>query len=112
MRNSLLATGRFLFAHPSFAQKFSRNYPAIRALPIELPTTRQATGARHTETSYTQPARRYLYQLRERSCEIDRCPDARMKVPKGHSNYASQALMQIILGLSRFWLELRELTSS
>lgn len=44
MRNSLLATGRFLSAHPSFAQKFSRNYPAIRALPIELPTTRQATG--------------------------------------------------------------------
>ena len=35
-----------------------------------------------------------------------------MKVPKVHSNYASQALMQIILGLSRFWLVLRELTSS
>jgi DNA-binding transcriptional LysR family regulator len=44
MRNSLLATGRFLSAHPSFALKFSRNYPAIKALPIELPTTRQATG--------------------------------------------------------------------
>jgi DNA-binding transcriptional LysR family regulator len=44
MRNSLLATGRFLSVHPSFALKFSRNYPAIKALPIELPTTRQATG--------------------------------------------------------------------
>ena len=44
MRNSLLATGRFLSAHPSFALKFFGNYPAIKALPIELPTTRQATG--------------------------------------------------------------------
>ena len=35
MRNSLLATGRFLSAHPSFALKFFGNYPAIKALPID-----------------------------------------------------------------------------
>jgi DNA-binding transcriptional LysR family regulator len=44
MRNSLLATGQFLSAYPSFAMKFSKNYPAIKVLPVELPTTRQATA--------------------------------------------------------------------
>jgi DNA-binding transcriptional LysR family regulator len=44
MRNSLLATGRFLSVHPSFAMKFSKSNPPIKALPIELPTTRQATA--------------------------------------------------------------------
>jgi DNA-binding transcriptional LysR family regulator len=43
-RNSLLATGLFLSAQPAVALKLSRNYPAIKALPAELPTTRRATG--------------------------------------------------------------------
>ncbi|HEY1542341.1 MAG TPA: LysR substrate-binding domain-containing protein, partial [Xanthobacteraceae bacterium] len=44
MRNSLLATGRFLSAHPSMVMGFSGFYPGIKALPIDLPTTRQASG--------------------------------------------------------------------
>jgi len=43
-RNSLLATGHFLSVHPATAVKLSRNYPAIKALAVELPTTHGATG--------------------------------------------------------------------
>jgi DNA-binding transcriptional LysR family regulator len=44
MRNSLLATGLFLSTLPATALKFPAGYPPIKALPIELPTTRRPVG--------------------------------------------------------------------
>src|SRR5262245_5496148 len=44
LRNSLLATGRFLSTRPAATLKFSSGYVAIKALPIELPTTRRPVG--------------------------------------------------------------------
>lgn len=44
MRNSLLATGLFLSTLPATALKFPAGHPAIKALPIELPTTRRPVG--------------------------------------------------------------------
>jgi len=44
MRNSLLATGRYLSIHPEAALRFSPTYAPIKALPIKLPTTRRPIG--------------------------------------------------------------------
>lgn len=44
MRNSLLATGHFLTVLPATLMKFPTNHPAIKVLPIELPTTRRPIG--------------------------------------------------------------------
>jgi len=44
LRNSLLATGHFLSTRPATSLKFSPGYPAIKALPIELPTTKRPVG--------------------------------------------------------------------
>jgi len=44
MRTSLLATGHFLSMLPGSALQFSAKYAAIRALPIDLPATRQPVG--------------------------------------------------------------------
>jgi len=44
MRNSLLATGLFLSTLPATALKFPSGFPAIKALPVELPTTRRPVG--------------------------------------------------------------------
>jgi DNA-binding transcriptional LysR family regulator len=44
MRNSLLATGRFLTMLPGTLMKFPTTHPAIKALPIKLPATRQPVG--------------------------------------------------------------------
>jgi DNA-binding transcriptional LysR family regulator len=44
MRTSLLATGHFLSMLPGSALQFSAKHAAIRALPIDLPATRQPVG--------------------------------------------------------------------
>jgi DNA-binding transcriptional LysR family regulator len=44
MRMSLLATGHFLSMLPGSALQFSTKHAAIRALPINLPATRQPVG--------------------------------------------------------------------
>jgi len=44
MRTSLLATGHFLSMLPAHALKFSTKHTGIRALPIELPSTKQPIG--------------------------------------------------------------------
>jgi DNA-binding transcriptional LysR family regulator len=44
MRASLLATGHFLSMLPGTALQFSAKHAAIRALPIDLPATRQPVG--------------------------------------------------------------------
>jgi len=44
MRTSLLATGHFLSMLPAHALKFSAKHTGIRALPIELPSTKQPIG--------------------------------------------------------------------
>ena len=44
VRSALLATGRFLTIMPSSVLKFSANNPAMKRLPVELPTTRRPVG--------------------------------------------------------------------
>jgi len=44
MRTSLLATGHFLSMLPAHALKFSAKQAGMRALPIELPSTKQPIG--------------------------------------------------------------------
>jgi DNA-binding transcriptional LysR family regulator len=44
MRTSLLATGHFLSMLPANVLQFSGKYAAIRALPIDLPSTKEPTG--------------------------------------------------------------------
>jgi len=44
MQNSLLAAGHFLSVGPATALKFPTAYPGIKALPVELPTTRRPVG--------------------------------------------------------------------
>jgi DNA-binding transcriptional LysR family regulator len=44
VRYPLLATGRFLTMVPRFALAFPAHRPALKALPIELPTTRRPFG--------------------------------------------------------------------
>jgi DNA-binding transcriptional LysR family regulator len=44
MRTSLLATGHFLSMLPAHALKFSGKHTGIKALPMELPSTKQPIG--------------------------------------------------------------------
>ena len=44
MRTNLVATGHFLSMLPAHALKFSTKHTGIRALPIELPSTKQPIG--------------------------------------------------------------------
>ena len=44
VRSALLATGRFLTIMPNSVLQFSANNPAIKRLPVELPTTRRPVG--------------------------------------------------------------------
>src|SRR5206468_3100157 len=44
MRASLLATGHFLSMLPAHTLKFSAKHMGMRALPIELPSTKQPVG--------------------------------------------------------------------
>jgi DNA-binding transcriptional LysR family regulator len=44
VRNSLLATGRFLSSLPRFSLTFSSRPASIKALPVELPGTRRPMG--------------------------------------------------------------------
>jgi len=44
VRSALLATGRFLTIIPNSVLQFSANNPALKRLPVELPTTRRPVG--------------------------------------------------------------------
>jgi len=44
MHNRLLATGRYLGVLPSFSLRMPGAHPSLKALPVELPGTRQPTG--------------------------------------------------------------------
>jgi DNA-binding transcriptional LysR family regulator len=44
VRSALLATGRFLTIMPHSVLQFSADNPAIKRLPVELPTTRRPVG--------------------------------------------------------------------
>jgi DNA-binding transcriptional LysR family regulator len=44
LRNALLTTGRFLTMVPRVVLAFPANNPALKSLPIELPTTRRPLG--------------------------------------------------------------------
>jgi DNA-binding transcriptional LysR family regulator len=44
LRNTLLATGRFLTILPSFTLNLAGKSSVLRALPLELPKTRRAIG--------------------------------------------------------------------
>jgi DNA-binding transcriptional LysR family regulator len=44
VRSALLATGRFLTIVPNSVLQFSANNPALKRLPVELPTTRRPVG--------------------------------------------------------------------
>ncbi len=44
VRTALLATGRFLTIIPHSVLQFSPNNPALKRLPVELPTTRRPVG--------------------------------------------------------------------
>jgi DNA-binding transcriptional LysR family regulator len=44
LKNELLATGRFLTVNPSFMLKVPGRYPALKALPVTLPNTRNPIG--------------------------------------------------------------------
>jgi DNA-binding transcriptional LysR family regulator len=45
VRNALLATGRFLTVVPSSLFRFASKNPALKVLPVDLPTTRRPIGA-------------------------------------------------------------------
>ena len=44
MRNRLLATDRFLGALPGFSLRLPGRHPSLKALPVELPSTRRPIG--------------------------------------------------------------------
>ena len=44
VRSALLATGRFLTIVPDSVLQFPANNPALKRLPVELPTTRRPVG--------------------------------------------------------------------
>jgi DNA-binding transcriptional LysR family regulator len=44
VRSALLASGRFLTIVPNSVLQFSANSPALKRLPVELPTTRRPVG--------------------------------------------------------------------
>ena len=65
MRNMLLATGRYLGALPSFALRLPGAHPSLKALPVELPGTRQPTGIITVKNRTLSPlAQLFLDRLR------------------------------------------------
>ena len=44
MRNRLLATDRFLGVLPGFSLRLPGRHPSLKALPVELPSTRRPIG--------------------------------------------------------------------
>jgi DNA-binding transcriptional LysR family regulator len=66
MRASLLATGHFLSMLPAHTLKFSVKHTGIRALPIELPSTRQPIGLFTLKNRALSPlAQRFIDCVRE-----------------------------------------------
>ena len=59
MRTSLLATGHFLSMFPAHALKFSAKHTGIRALPIELPSTKQPIGLFTLKNRALSPVRSF-----------------------------------------------------
>ena len=55
-RAALAATGRFLSIVPGSALKLSTGYPALKALPIDLATTRRPTGMIRLKNRTSSPA--------------------------------------------------------
>jgi DNA-binding transcriptional LysR family regulator len=65
MRNRLLATGRYLGVLPSFALRLPGAHPSLKALPVELPGTRQPTGIITVKNRTLSPlAQLFLDRLR------------------------------------------------
>jgi molybdate transport repressor ModE-like protein len=66
MRNSLLATGRFISAVPGSMLRFPSRHPSIKALPIELSTMRRPIGIMALPNRILSPvAELFITALRE-----------------------------------------------
>jgi DNA-binding transcriptional LysR family regulator len=78
VRNSLLATGRFLTMIPHSVLKFPTNNPPLKRLPIELPTTNRPIGVVTLKNRTLTPvAQRFLDCAREVARLTDVRPRAR-----------------------------------
>jgi DNA-binding transcriptional LysR family regulator len=65
MHNRLLATGRYLGVLPSFSLRLPGAHPSFKALPVELPGTRQPTGIITVKNRTLSPlAQLFLDRLR------------------------------------------------
>src|SRR5262245_22830431 len=65
MHNRLLATGRYLGVLPSFSLRLPGAHPSLKALPVELPGTRQQTGIITVKNRTLSPlAQLFLDRLR------------------------------------------------
>jgi DNA-binding transcriptional LysR family regulator len=65
MHNRLLATGRYLGVLPSFSLRLPGAHPSLKALPVELPGTRQPTGIITVKNRTLSPlAQLFLDRLR------------------------------------------------
>jgi DNA-binding transcriptional LysR family regulator len=65
MHNRLLATGRYLGVLPSFSLRLPGAFPSLKALPVELPGTRQPTGIITVKNRTLSPlAQLFLDRLR------------------------------------------------
>jgi DNA-binding transcriptional LysR family regulator len=65
MHNRLLATGRYLGVLPSFSLRLPDAHPSLKALPVELPGTRQPTGIITVKNRTLSPlAQLFLDRLR------------------------------------------------
>jgi DNA-binding transcriptional LysR family regulator len=65
MQNRMLATGRYLAALPNFSLKLPGRHPFLKALPIELPTTRRPVGIITVKNRTLSPlAQLFLDRLR------------------------------------------------
>jgi len=65
MHNRLLATGRYLGVLPSFSLRLPGAHPSLKALPLELPGTRQPTGIITVKNRTLSPlAQLFLDRLR------------------------------------------------
>src|SRR4029453_6058832 len=65
MHNRLLATGRYLGVLPGFSLRLPDAHPSLKALPVELPGTRQPTGIITVKNRTLSPlAQLFLDRLR------------------------------------------------
>jgi len=78
MRNSLLATGHFFTMLAATVLKFPTTHPTIKALPIELPTTRRPIGIISLKNRALSPvAQVFIGCTREVAKSIASRPQAR-----------------------------------